>query len=90
MLVLGVKFKKHPLSTRDNQVNRKTGLLEHQFHTRANTPANFQARIIGRIRCILKDRIEKGLGRCAESTVGYIDNVDALSREFGTDPVLGE
>ena len=38
----------------------------------------------------MKDRIEKGLGRRAESTVGYTDNVDALSWEFGTDLALGE
>ena len=55
------------------------------MHTWANTPARFQARIIGRIRSILEERIAKDRRGRVESTVGYTDNVDALSRGFGID-----
>ena len=81
------KDQKHSLYTGNNQANGKIGLLERQLRTWANTPAQFQALIVQRITSILEERIARGRKTRIESTVGYADNLDALRREFGINPV---
>ncbi|PWW79727.1 hypothetical protein C7212DRAFT_360935 [Tuber magnatum] len=66
------------------------GLLERQFHTWANTPGNFQNKILGRIRKVLEAKVAQDRGTHVERTEGYSDNLDALRREFGIDPESGE
>ena len=62
-----------------------TGMFKCQLDT-WDKSRGFQTRIIARIRDMLEEKIARECNTGVERTMGYSDNLEALSWEFGMGP----
>ena len=73
-------------NTGNGSANDKTGLLERLIETWNGTEKILRDHIIQRIRGTLEAKIARERGKQVERTAGYLNDEEALRREFGMRP----